>query len=41
MAVSELNNGNLPDDLHFFSDGEKMKKKLFDAVSKNVGIIND
>ena len=41
MAVSEMNNGNLPYDLQFFSGGEKMKKKLFDAVSKNVGIIND
>ena len=41
MAVSELNNANLPYDLHFFSDGEKMKKKLFEGVSKNVGIIND
>ena len=40
-AVSELNNGNLPYDLQFFSGGEKMKKKLFDGVSKNVGIIND
>ena len=40
-AVSELNDGNLPYDLQFFSGGEKMKKKLFDGVSKNVGIIND
>ena len=29
MAVSELNDGNLPYDLQFFSGGEKMKKKLF------------
>ena len=28
-------------DLQFFSGGEKMKKKLFEGVSKNVGIIND
>ena len=28
-------------DLQFFSRGEKMKKKIFDGVSKNVGIIND
>ena len=40
-AVSELNDGNLPYNLQFFSGGEKMKKKLFDGVSKNVGIIND
>ena len=36
-----MNNGNLPYDLQFFSGGEKMKKKLFEGVSKNVGIIND
>ena len=35
--ISELNEY----DLQFFSDGEKMKKKLFEGVSKNVGIIND
>ena len=40
-AVSELNNGNLPYDLQFFSGSEKMKKKLFEGVSKNVGIINN
>ena len=40
-AVSELNDGNLPYDLQFFSGGEKMKKKLFEGVSKSVGIIND
>ena len=40
-AVSELNDGNLPYDLQFFSGSEKMKKKLFDGVSKNFGIIND
>ena len=40
MAVSELNNDNLPYDLQFFSGSEKMKKKLFEGVSKNVGIIN-
>ena len=40
-AVSELNDGNLSYDLQFFSGGEKMKKKLFEGVSKNVGIIND
>ena len=28
-------------DLQFFSGGEKMKKKLFEGFSKNVGIIND
>ena len=28
-------------DLQFFSGSEKMKKKLFEGVSKNVGIIND
>ena len=28
-------------DLQFFSGSEKMKKKLFDGVSKNVAIIND
>ena len=28
-------------DLQFFPGGEKMKKKLFEGVSKNVGIIND
>ena len=28
-------------DLQFFSGGEKMKKKLFESVSKNVDIIND
>ena len=39
--VSELNDGELPYNLQFFSGGRKMKKKLFDAVSKNVGIIND
>ena len=37
-TVSELNDGNLPYDLQFFSGGEKMKKKLFEGVSKNVGI---
>ena len=41
MAVSKLNDGNLPYDLQFFPGGEKMKKKLFEGVSKNVGIIND
>ena len=40
-AVSELNDGNLPYDLQFFSGDEKVKKKLFEGVSKNVGIIND
>ena len=35
--ISELNEY----DLQFFSGGEKMKKKLFEGVSKNVGIIND
>ena len=40
-AVSELNDGNLPYDLQFFSGREKMKKKLFQGVSKNVGVIND
>ena len=40
-TVSELSNGNLPYDLQFFSGSEKMKKKLFDGVSKNVSIIND
>ena len=39
--VSELNDGEVPYNLQFFSGGRKMKKKLFDAVSKNVGIIND
>ena len=41
MNVGELKEGNLPYDLQFFSGGEKMKKKLFDGVSKNIGIIND
>ena len=40
-AASELNDGNLLYDLQLFSGGEKMKKKLFEGVSKNVGIIND
>ena len=40
-AVGELNDGNLPYDLQFFSGSEKMKKKLFEGVSKNVGIIDD
>ena len=40
MAVSELNDDNLPYDLQFFSGSEKMKKRLFEGVSKNVGIIN-
>ena len=35
--ISELNEY----DLQFFSSGEKMKKKLFEGVSKNIGIIND
>ena len=35
--ISELNEY----DLQFFSGGEKMKKKLFEGVSKNVDIIND
>ena len=35
--ISELNEY----DLQFFSGGEKMKKKLFEGFSKNVGIIND
>ena len=35
--VSELNEY----DLQFFSGSKKMKKKLFEGVSKNVGIIND
>ena len=35
--ISELNEY----DRQFFSGGEKLKKKLFDGVSKNVGIIND
>ena len=37
MDISELNKY----DLQLFSGGEKMKKKLFEGVSKNVGIIND
>ena len=37
MDISELNEY----DLQFFSGFEKMKKKLFEGVSKNVGIIND
>ena len=37
MDISELNEY----DLQFFSSGERMKKKLFEGVSKNVGIIND
>ena len=37
MDISELNEY----DLQFFSGGEKMKKKLFEGVSKNVGIINN
>ena len=35
--ISELNEY----DLQFFSGSEKMKKKLFEGFSKNVGIIND
>ena len=37
MDISELNEY----DVQFFSGCEKMKKKLFEGVSKNVGIIND
>ena len=37
--MSELNDGNLPSDLEFFSGGERNGEKLFKNVAKNVGII--
>ena len=39
MSVRELNDGNLPSNLQFFSGGEKNEEKLFEIVAKNVGII--
>ena len=39
MSMSELNDGNLPSDLEFFSGGERNGEKLFKNVAKNVGII--
>ena len=39
MSVRELNDGNLPSNLQFFSGGEKNEEKLFEKVAKNVGII--
>ena len=41
MTVRELNDGNLPSNLQFFSGGKKNEEKLFENVAKNVGIIND
>ena len=41
MTVTELNDGNLPYNLQFFSGGRKNEEKLFENVAKNVGIIND
>ena len=38
--MSELNDGNHPFNLEFFSGGEKNEEKLFKNVAKNVGIIN-
>ena len=39
INVRELNNGNLPSNLQFFSGGEKNEEKLFEIAAKNVGII--
>ena len=41
MTVRELNDGNLPSNLQFFSGGKKNEEKLFENVAKNVSIIND
>ena len=40
INMSELNDGNHPFNLEFFSGGEKNEEKLFKNVAKNVGIIN-
>ena len=41
MTVGELNDGNLPSNLQFFSGSKKNEEKLFENVVKNVGIISD